>query len=145
MMASGPNESARAVAALIETYRKGFLQLDPAMLASIWDSAHDPLVYVAMERPEPIYGWPGIKRYFEALPDHLEQMSAMIVDDLRIDVFGDTAAAFFQFRAKVKLKGHEGRHEPTGRVTMLFRRTPAGWRAIHYHESAPLVLAKASG
>jgi SnoaL-like domain len=28
-----------------------------------------------------------------------------------------------------------------GRVTMLFRRTQAGWRAIHFHESALAVQA----
>jgi hypothetical protein len=76
MTASRPNESESAVAALIETYRQGFLQLDPELLGSIWDREHDPLIYVAMERPEMIKGWPAIKRYYEALPEHLEQMLA---------------------------------------------------------------------
>jgi hypothetical protein len=49
MIASRPNQSQSAVAALIETYRQGFLRLDPALLGSIWDREHDPLVYVAME------------------------------------------------------------------------------------------------
>jgi ketosteroid isomerase-like protein len=120
------NESERAVAALIETYRQGFLRLDPELLGSIWDREHDPLVYVAMERPEPIYGWPAIKRYYEALPGHLEQMLAKSVDDVRIDVLGDAAAAFFQFHSKVRIRGREGQHELAGRATMLFRRTPAG-------------------
>jgi hypothetical protein len=76
MIASRPNQSQSAVAALIETYRQGFLRLDPGLLGSVWDREHAPLVYVAMERPEPIYGWPSIKRYYEALPEHLEQMLA---------------------------------------------------------------------
>ena len=66
MTASRPNESENAIAALIETCRQGFLRLDPELLGSIWDREHDPLVYVAMERPGPIYGWPAIKRYYEA-------------------------------------------------------------------------------
>jgi hypothetical protein len=32
-------DAERAVAALIETYRQGFLRLDPAQIASIWDPA----------------------------------------------------------------------------------------------------------
>jgi hypothetical protein len=48
-----------------------------------------------MERPEPIYGWPAIKQYYEALPEHLEQMLPKSVDGVRIDVLGDVAAAFF--------------------------------------------------
>jgi ketosteroid isomerase-like protein len=145
MTALRPNESQSAVAALIETYRQGFLRLDPELLGSIWDREHDPLVYVAMERPRPIYGWPGIKHYYEALPAHLEQMLAKSVDDIKIDVLGSAAAAFFQFHSKVRIRGREGQHELAGRATMLFRDTPAGWRVIHFHESAPLAAAKPSG
>jgi ketosteroid isomerase-like protein len=142
MTAPRPNESESAVAALIETYRQGFLQLDPELLGSIWDREHDPLIYVAMERPEMIKGWPAIKRYYEVLPEHLEQMLAKAVDDVRIDVLGDAATAFFQFHSKVKIRGREGQHELAGRATMLFRRAPAGWRVIHFHESAPLAVSK---
>jgi ketosteroid isomerase-like protein len=53
-----------------------------------------------------------------------------------MDLFSDTAFAFFRFRARGQLKGDRTPHEPTGRVTMVFRRAPEGWRAIHYHESA---------
>lgn len=126
----------RAVADLIETYRQGFLQLDPGRLGSIWDREHVPLIYVAMERPEPILGWPAIESYFEALPQHLEQMVEKTIDPMKIDVFDDAAAAFFEFHSIVRLKGGEGLYRPSGRVTMLFKRARAGWRAIHYHESA---------
>lgn len=125
-----------AVAELIETYRQGFLHLDPKRLGSIWDREHVPLIYVAMERPEPIHGWPAVEHYFEALPEHLEEMVDKTIDGISIDPLGDAAAAFFEFHSTVKLKGGEGLYRPSGRVTMLFRRTLAGWRAIHYHESA---------
>jgi hypothetical protein len=117
--AARSNESEGAVAALIETYRQGFLRLDPELLGAIWDREHDPLVYVAMERPEPIYGWPGIKRYYEALPAHLEQMLAKSVDDARIDLLGDTAVAFFQFHSKVKIRASAA---PTEVARPAFRR-----------------------
>ena len=143
MIASRPNESELDVAALIETYRQGFLRLDPELLGSIWDCKHDPLIYIAMEQPEPINGWPAIKRYFEALPDHLEEMLGNKLDDIRIDPLGDTAIAFFQFHSTVKLRGREELYRPSGRVTMLFRHTQVGWLAIHYHESAHAAVAHA--
>lgn len=124
------------IADLIETYRQGFLQLDPGRLASIWDREHVPLIYVAMERPEPIQGWPAIQTYFEALPQHLEQMVEKRIDPIKVDAFGDAAAAYFEFHSIVKLKGGAGLYRPSGRVTMLFKRTQAQWRAVHYHESA---------
>ena len=126
----------RAVADLVETYRQGFLQLDPGRLGSIWDREHVPLIYVAMERPQPIHGWSAIESYFEALPQHLEQMVEKKIDPITVDAFGDTAAAFFEFHSIVKLKGGGGLYRPSGRVTMLFKRTHTQWRAIHYHESA---------
>lgn len=58
------------------------------------------------------------------------------IDPIKVDAFGDAAAAFFEFHSIVKLKGAEGLYRPSGRVTMLFKRTQTVWRAIHYHESA---------
>ena len=91
-----------------------------------------------------IKGWPAIKRYYEALPEHLEQMLAKAVDDVRLDVLGDAAAVFFQFHSKVKIRGREGHQELAGRATMLFRHAPAGWRVIYFHESATLAMSKPS-
>jgi hypothetical protein len=129
-------EPERAVAALIETYRQGFLRLDPDLIASSWDSQHEPLIYVAQEMKEPTYGWAAIQRYMAALPEHLEKVWAKEIKDQKIDILGDTAIAFFIAHSSVKLKARAALHEPTFRVTMIFHRTAAGWRAIHFHESA---------
>ena len=133
---STSSRTEREIAGLIETYRQGFLQLDPKLLGSIWDNGHSPLIYVAMEKPEPMHGWAAIKRYYAGLPKHLEAIVAKEVDDVRIDVSGDTAMAFFRFQSTVRIKGHVGLFRPTGRVTMLFRHALTGWRLIHFHESA---------
>src|SRR5882757_3633946 len=79
------NESKRVIATLIETYRMGFLHLDPEQLASIWDSQHDPLIYVAQEMEEPIYGWTAIQHYYAALPEHLDEVLAKHLEDIQID------------------------------------------------------------
>jgi ketosteroid isomerase-like protein len=126
----------RTVLELIESYRQGFLQLDPGRLASIWDREHIPLVYFAMERPEPIQGWSAIENYFKALPQHLEQVIEKKIGPIKVDAFGDAAVAFFESHSIVKLKGGEGLYRPSARATMCFHRALGGWRAIHYHESA---------
>lgn len=137
-MRSRPNEkeAEQAVAGLIETYRQGFLHLDPKQIASIWDTQHEPLIYVAQEMKEPTYGWPAIQRYMAALPEHLEKVLGKEVRDVKIDILGDTAVAFFISHSSVKLKARAEPHEPTFRVSMIFQRGPAGWRVIHFHESA---------
>lgn len=129
-------EAECAVAGLIETYRQGFLHLDPTQIASICDTQHEPLIYVAQEMKEPTYGWPAIQRYMTALPEHLEKVLAKEVKDLRIDILGDTAIAFFISHSRVKLKARAELHEPTFRVSMIFQQAQAGWRVIHFHESS---------
>jgi ketosteroid isomerase-like protein len=131
----------RAIAIQIETYRQGFLHLSPERIASIWDTHHAPLIYVAQEMREPTYGWDAIRRYFSALPDHLEKVLSKSLSDMRIDVLGDTAIAFFISHTTAKLKRHVALHEPTFRATMIFHRTAVGWRVIHYHESSLAALA----
>jgi len=130
------NEARRAVAGLIETYRQGFLQLNPGQIAAIWDPQHEPLIYVAQEMKEPTYGWSAIQRYMAALPEHVEQVFAKEIEDLKIDVLGETAIAFFISHSRVKLKARAELHEPRFRVSMIFTRTAAGWRVIHFHESS---------
>jgi ketosteroid isomerase-like protein len=129
-------EDQHAVAAVLETYRLGFLHLDLEQLASIWDREHEPLIYVAQEKDEPIHGWAAIQGYLAALPEHLDEVLAKDLDSVQIDVFGDTAIAFFTSRSSVKLKGRAAKYEPIGHVSMIFRRFSEGWRAVHYHESA---------
>ena len=60
----------------------------------------------------------------------------MVLHEVTTDPLGDAAVAYFRFVVKGMLKEHERPHQPVGRVTMLFRRTPHGWRIIHPHESA---------
>jgi ketosteroid isomerase-like protein len=134
---SSEEEPRHAVLAVIETYRLAFLHLDVDQLASVWDREHEPLVYVAQEKDEPILGWAAIEGYLAALPEHLDEVLSKVLDDVQIDVLGETAIAFFTSRSSVKLEGHPTmKYEPMGHVSMIFRRTPEGWRAIHLHESA---------
>jgi hypothetical protein len=129
-------EDQHAVATVLETYRLGFLRLDLEQLASIWDREHEPLIYVAQEKDEPLHGWPAIQAYLAALPEHLDEVLAKDLDSVQIDVVGDTAITFFTSRSRVKLKGRPTTYEPIGHVSMIFRRLSEGWRAVHYHESA---------
>jgi ketosteroid isomerase-like protein len=130
------DEARRAVAAAVEMYRLGFLRLDPEQLASMWDRQHEPLIYVAQERDEPIHGWAAIQLYFAGLPEHLDRVLSKELEDVKIDVVGDTAIVFFTSRSSVMLKGRPTKYEPLSHISMIFRRTSDGWRAVHFHESA---------
>lgn len=136
LSAAEEKEDRQTIAVALETYRLGFLHLDAQQLTSIWDRQHEWLIYLAQEKEEPIYGWDGIQHYLAALPDHLEKVLSKYLDDVQIDVLGETAVAFFTSRSTVMLRGRPTKYEPISHVTMFFHRTADGWRVIHYHESA---------
>jgi ketosteroid isomerase-like protein len=85
---------------------------------------------------EPIHGWAAIQHYYAGLPEHLDEVLVKCVEDVHIDVFGDTAIVFFTTHSIVRLKGRSTTYQPTARVTMIFHPSSAGWRLIHFHESA---------
>jgi len=116
LSAAEEKEDRQTIAVALETYRLGFLHLDAQQLTSIWDRQHKWLIYLAQEKEEPIYGWDGIQHYLAALPEHLEKVLSKYLDDVQIDVLGETAVAFFTSRSTVMLRGRPTKYEPISHV-----------------------------
>ena len=131
-----PSEDRRAIEALIDAYTEGFRALDAAQLTRIWDKTYPGLLYTPVEYAEPLRGWQAIASYYQQVTTLFSQVSMMQVSDLNIDLLGDVAYAFFTFRFAGEMRGGPASFQARGRNTVLFRRTGAGWRGIHYHESA---------
>jgi ketosteroid isomerase-like protein len=127
-----------AIAAVVETYRAGFASLDGTVLRSIWDPEF-PTIYSAIELDEPLHGKDEIDAYYERVTQNFGSASVMRIDDLAIEADGDLAFAFFTFHFEGSFA-----HAPDepfvvdGRTTIVLRRTEAGWKGIHHHESRPL-------
>ncbi|AJD46637.1 hypothetical protein S7S_01065 [Isoalcanivorax pacificus W11-5] len=133
-MSSGDDH--RAIEGLINDYAEGFRSLDAALLTRIWDKGYRDIIYTPIEHAEPLRGWPAIAAYYQRLTTLFSRVLLMQIGDLDIDLLGDTAYAFFTFRFVGEMHGEPGPFQTQGRNTVLFRRTGAGWRGIHYHESA---------
>lgn len=131
------NHDRQAIAALVESYRLGFETMDVDRLASIWDQDYGDLIYVALEAASPIRGREGIAKYYRRVAGQFEAVMRMSVDDLSVDILGDAAFAWCTFHFAAVFKGRREPHLADARVTFLFRRSQAGWRVIHYHESCP--------
>ncbi|KAF0811155.1 hypothetical protein A167_00187 [Alcanivorax sp. S71-1-4] len=129
-------EDRRAIEALIDAYAEGFRALDAAQLTRIWDKSYPDIIYSPIEHADPLRGWQAIAGYYQRMTTLFSQVRMMQVSDLNIDLLGDVACAFFTFRFAGEMRGEPGPFQARGRNTVLFRRTGAGWRGIHYHESA---------
>ncbi|MFI0349142.1 YybH family protein [Actinomadura sp. 9N407] len=136
MTASGQDRE--QIAAVIDTYRRGFATMNVDDLIAIWDQDHDDLVYVAMEEAGPRRTWKDIEAYYRhALPaDPTFHVVAMQVETLSIGLLEDVAHVLCRFRFEGEQEGQEDPVIAEGRATFVLHRHRASWKVVHYHESA---------
>ena len=75
-------------------------------------------------------GWKTVRDRYKKKYDSLEKMGALTFSDIKITPLGPDAALVLG-RWKLVRKSDQ----PHGIFTLLFRRTPAGWRIVHDHTS----------
>ena len=80
---------------------------------------------------EVMRGWQTVRhRYLEKYSDRAK-MGALAFSDLEIEPLGpDSAVALGRWELK------RTSDNPHGRFTLIFRKTPDGWRIVHDHTSA---------
>lgn len=77
------------------------------------------------------YGWQTVYERYRRRYATREAMGRLIFSDLDVQVLCPDAAIVF---GRWELQRAEDR--PGGLFTLLFRKTPAGWRIVHDHTSA---------
>ncbi|MEY2488942.1 MAG: hypothetical protein QOC70_884 [Verrucomicrobiota bacterium] len=75
-------------------------------------------------------GWQTVRDRYKKKYDSREKMGTLTFSELKITGLGSDAAMVIG-RWRLARKGDQ----PHGRFTLLFRRTPAGWRITHDHTS----------
>jgi ketosteroid isomerase-like protein len=75
-------------------------------------------------------GWQTVRDRYKKKYDSREKMGMLTFSELKITRLGSDAALVIG-RWNLVRKGDK----PHGRFTLLFRRTPAGWRIAHDHTS----------
>jgi ketosteroid isomerase-like protein len=76
-------------------------------------------------------GWQTVRDRYKKKYDNREKMGLLTFSELKITRLGADAALVLG-RWKLVRKADK----PHGRFTLLFRRTPDGWRIVHDHTSA---------
>jgi ketosteroid isomerase-like protein len=132
---SAQEQDKQQIMAVIERYRRGFATMGVEELKAIWDQDYDRIIYIAQEMAQPVRGWSGVEHYYQRVAGLLEWVKTMEVNDVSIDILGDSAFAFLSFHFEGEIKGRP--HSADGHVTFLLHRTSGRWKVIHYHESRP--------
>jgi len=130
-METGQHNDETVIRQVLERYAEGWRNADVAILTSTWDKDY-PGLYLASEKPVPIYGYADISKYYtDALA--LYPITKMEISNVAIELFSEVASAFCDIEIGFKVADTEYVVFP--RATFLFRRNEGEWLCIQYHES----------
>ncbi len=74
-------------------------------------------------------GWQTVRDNYRRKYGSREKMGALTFYDIKVTLIGDAAIVLGRWKLVRK------NDKPHGTFTLLFRRTPAGWRIVHDHTS----------
>jgi ketosteroid isomerase-like protein len=125
----------QAVRRTITGWLQSMKALDFTAGQQFWDRDFDGLVYQPEEHVVPVTGWEDLLRYWDGVSGHVESVPEW--DEIATDVavLGDAAFGFTRLSTRIKLRDAEPTFDGEVRCSFVLRRTPAGWRLVHYHES----------
>ena len=76
-------------------------------------------------------GWETVRDRYKAKYDSRDKMGTLAFADVKVtELAPDAAMAVGRWRLK------RNNDQPHGRFTLLFRRSPEGWRIVHDHTSS---------
>lgn len=128
----------RELSDFLDAYFVAWNKYDVPAMTALWDQGEEKPIYLA-EECEPHIGWPAILRYWGVDRSAAERLLTWR-DLTAVAAAPDVAIAFFHCNWSTYLPGNRLYPKPFGgpvRISMVLRRKPEGWRAIHYVE-APL-------
>jgi ketosteroid isomerase-like protein len=125
----------QAVRQAITGWLESMKALDFTAGREYWDSDFDGLVYQPEEHVVPVTDWDALLRYWDGVAGHVEAVVEW--DEVATDValLGDAAFGFARLSTRIKLRDAEPTFDGEVRCSFVLRRTPAGWRLVHHHES----------
>jgi len=125
----------QAVREVITGWLRSMKALDFAAGQQYWDQDFDGLVYMPEEHVTPVTSWDGLLRYWDGVFGHVESVPEWDEIATEVGVLGDAAFGFTRLSTRIKLRDAEPTFDGEVRCSFVLRRTPAGWRLVHYHES----------
>ena len=125
-------------AAVLDVYRawcKAFQGLDAKAMKSLFDEEFSGLVYQAEENPDPMYTWAEIDAYWTGAPTLVQRIPEWRELSRKIAIDGDTAWVYAKLQTHLEIFNAKKPLIGELRASIGLRRTPRGWKIVHYHES----------
>jgi hypothetical protein len=130
------NDITAAVTAIIHETAERWNSQDYASVLGLWDPDEPTPFYLAEEQDDWFVGWERLRAYLDPpRPSPAVQGIREEMHDIHVKQIGpDLAIAAWWMHFEMKIIGRKPIGEEV-RVSAVLRRTPAGWRYIHWAES----------
>lgn len=124
------------VTAIIHATAEAWNSQDYASVLELWDPDEPTPFYLAEEQADWFVGWDKLRAYLAPpKPSPAVQGIREEMRDIHVNHIGpDLAIAAWWMHFEMKIIGRKPIGEEV-RVSAVLRRTPAGWRYIHWAES----------
>jgi ketosteroid isomerase-like protein len=123
------------VRAACDAWNAAVNALDFEAMKDLWDAEFDGLVYQPEEYAGPLCRWEEILAYWSKVPAVVESVPEWREVDGHIAVIDTVALVYSKLRTSIRIHDVEKSFDGELRCSLGLRRTSAGWRLIHYHES----------
>jgi ketosteroid isomerase-like protein len=118
-----------------------FQSLDVAGMKSLFDHDFDGMIYQAEETADPLYSWPEISAYWDAIPAIVSAIPEWRELDKKVAVDDDSAAVYSKLRTNIEIKGAKRPLIGDLRVVLGMRKAAGDWRIVSVHESRQVDLS----
>ena len=130
----------REVGELLEELARRWTALELGRMRELWDPSEREPVYVAEELRHPVVGWDAFDDYWIRTSGRLRRASYRTAELQTRAIADDLAIACLIIDwALLPVEAEQPNHGQS-RATAVVRRTPDGWRFIHWME-APIHVA----
>jgi ketosteroid isomerase-like protein len=127
---SGAQEDEREIRALTEEFCKAMEAGDLSVIDRLFDLSAENVFYDINEGP---LSPERLKRVWSAATTNYD-IARFVFTDMRVELDGERALQTGSWEQTQVKKTGESR-DIAGRATILWKRTPSGWKVYHYHAS----------
>src|SRR6202034_1871339 len=136
MAMADPSEvEVEAIKKVVRRWARAFSSLDAETILSLWDPTYSKIMHQAEEFPDPIRGFDELSHYNRTMMTLASNLRDQSLIDLDADVIGDLGWCYLRGTITFDIPGMKESLRGQARQTFILRKTPAGWKIIHYHES----------
>ena len=140
-MTHASDAPAKEIEALLARLCACWDRVDLGAIRALWDEREPEPYLLPQEVAHPIIGWDAFDAHWQAAAARLKRASMRVWDVHVKSIAPDVAVALYQFHWNGDIDGFTHLVGISSRATAIFRRTPKGWKFIHYVEAqtAPLM------